>query len=356
MTEPVLAGSLVPDGAVELLRRIEELRTSGVLRFRTPDVEADLVLVAGQLALDQPALPDGRDPVELFLSAREGRFEVLQKLPVLPVSGGDDSRRTGSLAVHVPADLMTYCERAGLTGTLTLRHGDRFAEAVYDRGELVAMRVDGSEERDLHEVFGWEEGSFEIVATPVRPPVEPAVETEPEGPADREPTRPRIRRADETGRQFLRVVEVALARIHEERERRRSPTRSSPPLPDRPATRPPRALSVPPPPRERRDNTVRIIYLRPNPSVAAIAASDDATRHVSSGAGLADRDLPEARPERRSHAEGPVEFHAPSHHASPAPAHDQPDRSMGTTLGWVLAVLVLLVVGLALLARLPPVE
>jgi hypothetical protein len=121
VSEPVLSGEIGKKGVLDLLLEIEARRTSGVLKFENGEKKGEVTLVAGQPAEDQKALPDGTDPLEVLLSLRGGKYEVYQRLPVLQVSAGDDVSRTGSLAVHVPADLMNWCERAGLTGTLALR-------------------------------------------------------------------------------------------------------------------------------------------------------------------------------------------------------------------------------------------
>jgi len=269
VAEPVLSGEITGDGVLALLREIESRRTTGVLHFEAGDLGGDVKLVAGQLALEQEELPDGRDPVEVLLELREGSYDVYQRLPPLPVSRGDDRHLEGSLAVHVPADLMGYCERAGLTGVLTLENEGRRAEAVYDRGELQAIRVDGEDADDLNKVFGWEEGHFEVATHTVLPPIvpEPLEEVAEEDPSEREPTMPRLKpRPDATGKQFLKSVEVALASIVEEREKRRSPSRTSPPLPPAPKARRPDSIpgtekAEPAEPRKEREPTVRIIYL-----------------------------------------------------------------------------------------------
>jgi hypothetical protein len=328
--DPVLAGEITTEGVIGLLAEIERRRTTGALRFEAGDVVGEVALVSGQLALEQGELPDGRDPVEVLLQLREGHYDLFQRLPALPVSRGDERRREGSLAVHVPADLMNFCERAGLTGKLTLLRDNRRAETVYDKGELVAIRVDGTDDADLHEVFGWEEGAFQITAFSVTPSVDVDVPDEEEDPADREPTiRMERRRRDETGKQFLKVVEVALTSILEEREKRRSPTRTSPPLPPAPKTQRPDSMSDADQPATsdapRREPTVKVIYLgdpepvEPDPSVPP----------------------PRRRPIGKAKAD--------------PGARSTPSRDDGAlaVAGWVAVVVVLMIALLAALARLP---
>ncbi len=310
-------GPIPPDGVASLLHEIEETRTTGLLIFRSDAGDGEVRLVRGQLAMDQPKRDDGKDAVELLLSQTNGTFEVQQRLPPLPVSAGDDTKRGGSLQVHVAADLMNYCERAGLTGWLVLLHanGDR-AEIGYARGELSGIRLQGPSE--LHEVFGWEEGHFEVEATPVDDPF-PEVESleEEEAPEEEErldPTLPRAprkkkRRTDDTAQHFLRVVEMTLAQIMTDREQHRPASRTGPPLPPMPATRESVApgpvtgevvqlgkqASEPPP---KREPTIPIVYIDPD----APPATSQGLRHAKRGDSTAEVVLPEASPERRSDA------------------------------------------------------
>ncbi len=338
MSGLVLAsGDLAEVEPLEVLRLAESWRLSGRLRFETGSGEdwGEVRLLGGEPLEDTSPLPDGRDPLESFLEKTSGRFELSLQLPPLPVSRGDALRREGSLAVHVPADLMNYCERVGLSGRLVLRQGERCAEARYERGELLSIRVDGRDEGDLHAVFGWEEGSFLIEAhgpASEQAPDDDGQDVSASGEAasgageDVEPARSRP--GEDTSR-FLRVVEVELARIVEERERRRPASRSSPeaPLP-RPAPRP---ESLPPPrSATRREPTVRIVYVRAEHDV-----SDGAETEAS------DRQLPEPA------AGG----------AGPMAAGDQSAEAAGDwrgALGWALLVLLLVLGAVGLLSRLPP--
>ena len=311
--DTVREGAIPAEGVLDLLRALELERTSGVLRFETDGTWREVALAAGQLALDQ-ALVSGEDPVEALLAARSGRFEVVQRLPPLAVSKGDARVRTGSLAVHIPVDLMTYCERAGLTGVLEfIRDGER-AEAVYDKGELTAIRFGGHGGGDVSAVFAWETGTFKVEALQAVPDLDleglaeslrpglPEVEAPPAPPpglASREDdtvpvTRKARRRRDDTGQLFLKVVETTLGAVVAQAERGRSPTRTSPPLAISPS---PRAASVPPA-RPSREATVRIIYLT---GEALAPAPRDAerlsTRHVRTDV-TGEVMLADARPER----------------------------------------------------------
>jgi hypothetical protein len=376
MSRPlVLRGALRDGGPIELLRELEGKRITGELKFASSDVEGSIMLYGGAIAEEQPPRGDGRDPVDVFLELHDGTYEVHPRLPPLPVSKGDDFVRTGSLAVHVPADLMTYCERAGLTGSLELRHGERRAEAIYDAGELLAIELDGRGDADLSEVFAWTQGSFRIELDPSAPA---RLRTDEARPATDDTGRPQ---RDDT-RQFLRVVEMALVDVLDESERARSPTRTSPPLPPPPKARPRPDAVPPPPPSRRAEPTVRLIYLGgdppsdlPDPSPRD-AAKENAT----------EIDLAEARPERSASAEEPEPMTKESDdHARPAADNDegagdegappavgesqprprQPEAvardadvqgSPVAALGWACALVLLGLVILAILARLPPVQ
>lgn len=401
----VLSGEITKDGAIELLRDIEGKRITGRLRFESSDgkVAGEISLIGGEIAVEQEAGDDGRDPVDVYLELERVKYDVVQQLPALPVSRGTDMEKRGSLAVHVPADLMNYCEQAGLTGLLELSHGDRKAEAFYDAGELLAIELDGSEISDLQEVFGWERGRFKIK-------LDPAVhdrfsEVPDEAEIGRGETSSYKEKGEKTS-QFLRVVEMALTDVMDESERARSPTRTSPPLPPPPQRRP-RPQSVPAPPkRARRDPTVRLIYLSGEP--APVPESVTTRRARKGGAEIAHieahperraptseepedmakkrkkKRAPKKKPEREAkasaeEAEAPEEpkaeakpkrSKAPAEPERPKPeAEAEPEKKGGGrgeaagplagwagAVVWTLGVIVLSLVILAVLAQLPPVD
>ena len=294
VSTPVLAGAIPRAGIVEKLTTIEGRRTTGLLKW-SGATQGEVALVCGQIASEQKERADGRDPVELLLEERSGTFEVFQILPPLPVSKGKDGLRRGSLEVHVAADLMNYCESAGLTGLLAIEHAGQRAEIGYDRGELGDIRLDGLDE--LHEVFAWEDGSFEIVALALAPnlvgDLENAITTEMVRP---DLFVPEPSKADTTGKQLLRVVEMTLAEIVKEREERRPVTKTSPPV--MPLAAPKKHPTLPPPSlpaKPTREPTVRVFYLRGDGE----APKDEGVRHVSKTVSREEA-LPDARPARRS--------------------------------------------------------
>lgn len=272
--EPAMSGEVPVEGMLDVLRQIEERRISGRLRFTAKNEKGqgetgEVELVAGQLALSQDPLPDGTDPVERLLELRGGIFVVHQRLPPLAVSQGDEQNKRGSLAVHAPSDLMTYCENAGLTGTLRLINAGSLVDMVYEAGELLGIRVDGHDDADLSHVFSWEDGRFEIgVGRDVRSLVPGAA---PEDPSDREPTTQFVRPgANDTGQHFLKVLEVALTDIVDRRERAQHKGRGQQSSAPQPSVRPrPPTLAPPRERKVRRDATVRVVILGNDDDAAA---------------------------------------------------------------------------------------
>ncbi len=390
-----MSGEIPVDGVVDILRELELSRITGRLRFTAEAEEGsqtgEVELIAGQIALDQDPLPDGSDPVERLLGLRSGLFVVHARLPPLPVSQGDDTHRKGSLAVHVPADLMNYCETVGLTGLLRFTREGEVVELVYEAGELLAIRVDGREDGTFDHVFGWDEGHFRIEIDRKAPTLvpemtlddEPSVVGHEDEPGAREPTTQFVRpkRPDDTGRHFLRVVEVALTDVVAQSEKARGGgARTSPPRGKMPTARPRPASMPAPPTRPRREPTVRVVYLRPDDPTTAVPASPPSkTMHVQRGS-VADESLPEASAERLGLADAKAE--ARRRAAAPKSTRPQPSPKSAMTedrktpppgpgdyhratapvgdiaaaIGWVMAVLVLGCAIVALLARLPPVH
>lgn len=282
--EPAMSGEIPMEGMLDVLRQIEERRISGRLRFTAQAGEqketGEVELVAGQLALDQDPLPDGTDPVERLLELRGGIFVVHQRLPPLAVAQGDDQNKRGSLAVHAPTDLMTYCEQGGLTGTLRLINAGSLVEMVYEAGELLGIRVDGQDNADLSHVFSWEDGRFEIgVGRDVRSLVPGGVV---EDPTDREPTTQFVRPgANDTGKHFLKVLEVALTDIVDRRERAQHKGKGQTVRPALPSVRPRPKSVAPPAAKPRRDATVRLVILGHDDDAVASAIDRSAGRQAS---------------------------------------------------------------------------
>jgi hypothetical protein len=385
--EPAMSGEIPMEGMLDVLRQIEERRISGRLRF-TAENEAgqgetgEVELVAGQLALNQEALPDGTDPVERLLVLRNGIFVVHQRLPPLAVSQGDEQNKRGSLAVHAPTDLMTYCEQAGLTGTLKLINAGSLVDMIYEAGELLAIRADGKDSADLSHVFSWEDGRFEIgVGRDVRSLVPGGP---PEDPADREPTTQFVRPgANDTGKHFLKVLEVALTDIVDRRERAQHKGKGQTSRAPAPSVRPrPPAIPPSPPKKKVREPTVRMVIMgsdddavakaidqsagriRSEDIAAAVAESqaaeaDEPARQVKEkvmGEGTAPPESKddEAAPEAEREAP-PLPAAAPA--PAPAPAAATPaarppaPESLGSTVAWMATVLALGVAILAILAK-----
>ncbi len=158
-------GTIPEEGIEDLLGDLEEVGTSGVLAFQSETGSGAVRLVHGQLA-DADATADEERALEVLLSLRDGEFAVYPKLPHLPVSRGTDTTRRGSLGVHPPAELMRYCENAGLTGRLLLEQRGRLAIGYYEKGELADVSIDGGTAADFVTALEWTEGSFRVDAVP----------------------------------------------------------------------------------------------------------------------------------------------------------------------------------------------
>lgn len=163
--EAVFEGMIPDEGVEDLLGGLEAVGTTGVLAFRSESGSGAVRLVHGQIA-DDGASADEEHALEVLLSLRDGEFAVYPKLPHLPVSRGTDTTRRGSLAVHPPADLMRYCETAGLTGRLLLENRGRLAIGYYEKGELDDVSIDGGTAADFVLSLEWTEGTFRVDAVP----------------------------------------------------------------------------------------------------------------------------------------------------------------------------------------------
>jgi hypothetical protein len=165
VAEAVFEGPIPEEGVASVLGGLEEIGTTGVLTFQSPSGSGTIQLLHGQIA-DNGASEDNERALQTLLSLRDGQFAVYPKLPHLPVSRGTDTTRRGSLAVHPPADLMRYCENAGLTGRLLLEHRGRLAIGYYDKGELSDVSIDGGSPADFVTALEWTEGTFRVDAVP----------------------------------------------------------------------------------------------------------------------------------------------------------------------------------------------
>ena len=163
--EAVFEGAIPTEGVEDLLGGLEEIGTTGVLAFQSASGSGAIRLVHGQIA-DAATTADEERALEVLLALRDGEFAVYPKLPHLPVSRGTDTTRRGSLAVHPPADLMRYCENAGLTGRLLLELRGRLAIGYYDKGELSDVSIDGGTPADFVLALEWTEGTFRVDAVP----------------------------------------------------------------------------------------------------------------------------------------------------------------------------------------------
>ena len=158
-------GIIPADGVEEVLGELEEIGATGVLAFESSSGSGTVQLVQGHID-ENGASGDQERALEVLLSLREGQFAVYPRLPHLPISRGTDTTRRGSLGVHPPAELMRYCENAGLTGRLLLEHRGRLAIGYYEKGELDDVSIDGGTAADFVHALEWTEGTFRVDAVP----------------------------------------------------------------------------------------------------------------------------------------------------------------------------------------------
>jgi hypothetical protein len=202
-THAVFEGPISEEGVQDVLGGLEQIGTTGILSFESPEGSGMIKLLHGQI-VDHGTSEDQERALEVLLSLRGGQFAVYPKLPHLPVSRGTDTTRRGSLAVHPPAELMRYCESAGLTGRLLLEQRGRLAIGYYDKGELDDVSIDGGTPADFVSSLEWTEGTFRVDAVP------PPRETLP--PSLREATSERPRK-DPTQLPLVEAFEEALAEL-----------------------------------------------------------------------------------------------------------------------------------------------
>lgn len=165
VAQAVFEGTIPAEGVGDLLGGLEEIGTTGVLTFQSESGSGTVRLVQGQLAGVETS-DDEERALQVLLELRDGEFAVYPKLPHLPVSRGTDTTRRGSLSVHPPADLMRYCEAAGLTGRLLLEYRGRLAIGYYEKGELNDVSIDGGTAADFVQALEWTEGTFRVDAVP----------------------------------------------------------------------------------------------------------------------------------------------------------------------------------------------
>ncbi|MBL8603823.1 MAG: hypothetical protein JNK72_17990 [Myxococcales bacterium] len=167
---PAPSGTFHHGDADAILRWCEATRFTGTLTVVADRVRAEIPLLSG--TPEVTTAREGDDPValavDLFIRASEGSYTLAQQLP--PISGAtvhDPRKVSGDFALCSPADVMRYCEDAGLTGQLQLTLVDepsRHCKALYERGELISLTLDGRDDLDVAAIFEWSHGSFEITA------------------------------------------------------------------------------------------------------------------------------------------------------------------------------------------------
>lgn len=222
---PAPAGTLTTGAPENILRWCEEQRFTGSLGYVQNGARAEMTLVAGEVETNGADDPMAA-ALDRFLVLSEGSYTLTQRLPVIDgAKVRSATELSGDLALRSPAELLHWCEAVGLTGRLDLDFvgGDstnpRGCTAVYERGELVSLTLDGRDDVEVATIFEWTTGGWKVVALPLleRSSAPPVTTPSPEGGV------------------LLRTVEVALADIIARRDQSLGPPRRAPSLRPPPA-------------------------------------------------------------------------------------------------------------------------
>ena len=170
---PEVSGSLTERSPTDLIVLIERKRITGVLEAHDGPSRFELVLVGGEVKHVETTV-ECDDPLEGFLGLEKGRYRLRQQV-LLPDGDVSDQRvAIGSLEDHGPIDLVQSCELGGLHGTLRIKSGGRIVEALFDAGVLTTITLDGHQDVDVNDVWGWKQGEWAILALPaLEPPPDP---------------------------------------------------------------------------------------------------------------------------------------------------------------------------------------
>lgn len=194
---------------IDLLKDCEEKRFTGLIEVEGADLRGSVLMRGGEVSSLQLQGASG-DALDAFLSMQEGRFVLRQKMPTLDGNLTGEAVVRGSLAQHGPADILRFCEGAGLSGQVRMTSAGRRLEVFYEAGAMTAITVDGKTDADLDQAFRWRVGEFAITASPAFAPA---------------------KRLDESGLHFLGVVELALQKVIDKAEAVRERDTQQRPIP-----------------------------------------------------------------------------------------------------------------------------
>lgn len=127
------------------------------------------------------------EPSEMHILSKADFDEVIERYPSITLSmskvmsqrlrntlyqtankPGRITAVEGELADKSLADILQFCEKNALNGTLTLSYNGSMGKFLYRGGELQKVQLrDLSEDKALDEMLGWKDGHFSIQPEPV---------------------------------------------------------------------------------------------------------------------------------------------------------------------------------------------
>lgn len=194
---------------IDVLKDCEEKRFTGLIEVEGAELRGSVLMRGGEVSSLQLHGAKG-DALDAFLGLQEGRYVLRQKMPTLDGSLTAEAVVRGSLAQHGVADVLRFCEGAGLTGQVRMSSGGRHLEVFYEAGAMTAITVDGKSDADLDQAFRWRVGEFAVTARPAFAPP---------------------KRIEESGLHFLNVVELALGKVLDKAEAVRERDTQQRPIP-----------------------------------------------------------------------------------------------------------------------------
>jgi hypothetical protein len=199
---PEVEGALEQRPPAELIALVERKRITGVLEAHDGPRRWELTLRGGEIEKVESSV-ESDDPIGGLLALERGKYRLRQQL-LLPDGATCDRRvATGRLEAHGPVELVRTCERGGLNGTLRLKNEGRLVEALFDAGVLTTITLDGHQDVEARDLWGWSVGEWAILARPALDP--------PPNPKD-------------SGLEFLKEFEVAAVSFLAAAERRAATT------------------------------------------------------------------------------------------------------------------------------------
>jgi hypothetical protein len=181
-----LEGSLLDVSLDRVLTACHRHLVTGVVRVHIAGRDGVIELRAG--AVDHAHLGDdaGEPAMRAMRGARDGWYEVAQRLPDLTGELAGAAQLQGDVSGVPLVALMRHCEDNALTCTITVISGFDRACIEYRAGEIARVELNGYSDDDaLPQIVHWPEARFRVAAPPLDLDVEgwPMVRRAPTEPA-----------------------------------------------------------------------------------------------------------------------------------------------------------------------------